>query len=503
MSEENKATVQSYFEEMWNKGNLDVADEIFSADYINHDFINFDIQGPGGIKKLVSTYRDAYLNIRFTLDDIIAEGDRVVTRWTASGTPIGDVRGLASTGKRVTVTGMFIARIFDGKIEEGWSDWSILGIGQSDDKTNMASLEILEERLTSRLDTSDKIFYDAGERSTRTIAHVDVLTKFISVGTIAFTILGIAFAYLGIKGIKDISDIKEKADKSFSKIENVRSETEILREIKLSIGKIRDDLSLDKNIEEIDYKGLEKANRNLNTKGYEKKLGRYLLQSNEYQNDIKIEATVSYLDIIERAKIDLNGKIHGDIVSSHIKIIKDPAVNWETRLRVRENLIRLSNLEKTYEFSPLTDRLNQILVDKDIRNNNILKLEASRILATVSGYSSQSEPFIVNILIQNMNDKRKSFWRRASSSSLLIRMNKIEGLGFLLKSIEKENREGLQAAFYLVNLAEMNNEIIGKKVIEKVINKIQTATSSNNMNTYLSRYAKQSLEKIKKQDTNM
>jgi len=131
MSAENKALVRRLFEELWSKGNLIVADELFAANYLHHDPSTPDLgRGPEGEKKRATLYRNAFPDLRVTIDDLIVEGDTVVTRWTARATHKGELRGIAPTGRQITVTGISIARISGGKFVEGWVNWDALGLMQ-------------------------------------------------------------------------------------------------------------------------------------------------------------------------------------------------------------------------------------------------------------------------------------------------------------------------------------------------------------------------------------
>ena len=131
MSEESKILVLRWFEELFNEGNLTVADEIISPDHIDHDPTLPDLPlGPEGQKQLVSFYCSAFPNAHITVEDQIAEGDKVVTRWTARGTHDGELMGFAPTGNQVTITGMAIWRISNGRIEETWTNYDALGMMQ-------------------------------------------------------------------------------------------------------------------------------------------------------------------------------------------------------------------------------------------------------------------------------------------------------------------------------------------------------------------------------------
>jgi steroid delta-isomerase-like uncharacterized protein len=123
-TQENKALARRVLEEMFNKGNLDLADEVFAPDYVDHDpAMPEDIRGPEGFKEYVSIFRTAFPDIHLEIEDQVAEGDKVVTRWTGTGTHEGDLMGIAPTGNKVTLPGMEIVRISGGKLAEGWEGY--------------------------------------------------------------------------------------------------------------------------------------------------------------------------------------------------------------------------------------------------------------------------------------------------------------------------------------------------------------------------------------------
>lgn len=131
MSEDNKALVRRAFEECFNKGNLDVADEIFAGDYVAHDGASpNNISGPESFKQLVSSYRSAFPDLQDTIEEQIAEGDKVATRFTMRATHQGDFMGTPPTGVEVMLTGITIYSIAGGKIAERWAEVDILGLMQ-------------------------------------------------------------------------------------------------------------------------------------------------------------------------------------------------------------------------------------------------------------------------------------------------------------------------------------------------------------------------------------
>jgi steroid delta-isomerase-like uncharacterized protein len=129
-ADELKAIARRYIEEVWNKGNLALIDELFAPDHINHSPNAGQMAGPEGLKQLIATFRKASPDLHFTIDDMLAEGDRVVTRWTARGTHQGELMGVPPTGKRITVTAIVIDRIVDGKFVEHWAGRDDLGMYQ-------------------------------------------------------------------------------------------------------------------------------------------------------------------------------------------------------------------------------------------------------------------------------------------------------------------------------------------------------------------------------------
>ena len=128
MSEQNKALDRLYFEEVWNQGNYEILDELVARDFVGHSPPDGDLPGREGIRQYVSAMRAAFPDVHFTLEDQIAEGDRVVTRWRATGTQRGEFEGIPATGRQATVTGISISRVADGKFVEGWTNWDALGL---------------------------------------------------------------------------------------------------------------------------------------------------------------------------------------------------------------------------------------------------------------------------------------------------------------------------------------------------------------------------------------
>lgn len=115
-------------EEPW-QGRLETIDELASAEYVGHDPAEQEpVRGPEGVRRLVERYRAAFADARITVDEQVAEGDRVVSRWTARGTHTGELGRIQPTGKEVTVSGVTIARVVAGRVVEAWTSWDRLGL---------------------------------------------------------------------------------------------------------------------------------------------------------------------------------------------------------------------------------------------------------------------------------------------------------------------------------------------------------------------------------------
>ena len=120
-SERNRNLVCRWLVEVFTRPDLDRVDELFTSNYALHDpSFPHDVHGPEGLKRYVSAYRAAFPDLRITVEDQLAEDDKVVTRWTLRGTHSGEYLGLAPTGDAVTVSGIEFDRIVGGRIDEAW-----------------------------------------------------------------------------------------------------------------------------------------------------------------------------------------------------------------------------------------------------------------------------------------------------------------------------------------------------------------------------------------------
>jgi steroid delta-isomerase-like uncharacterized protein len=128
---ENKVISGRADEELFNQGNLDVADELFAPNFVFHDPASGEEwHGPENVKRYAAMLRAAFPDLHQTIEEQIAEGDKVAYRWTARGTHLGELMGIAPTGNRVMFTGISIAHLAEGKIEEIWENYDALGMMQ-------------------------------------------------------------------------------------------------------------------------------------------------------------------------------------------------------------------------------------------------------------------------------------------------------------------------------------------------------------------------------------
>jgi len=128
MSESNKLIAHRLLDALWNQQNFGLVDALLASDYDGHSSTEFD--GPEGAKAFVPMLRSAFPDFQFTVEDQIAEGDKVVTRWSMSGTHKGEFQGMSATGRQMSITGITIFRIASDKVIEGWTNEDLLGFYQ-------------------------------------------------------------------------------------------------------------------------------------------------------------------------------------------------------------------------------------------------------------------------------------------------------------------------------------------------------------------------------------
>jgi steroid delta-isomerase-like uncharacterized protein len=131
-TEQNKALARRFIEEIWNQKNLALARELIAATYVFHTPGSPPglPPGPEGFHQFASAFLTAFPDVHTSIEDQLAEGDKVVTRWTSRGTNTGSLFGMPTTGKSATITGITIDRFAEGKIVESWDELDQLGMLQ-------------------------------------------------------------------------------------------------------------------------------------------------------------------------------------------------------------------------------------------------------------------------------------------------------------------------------------------------------------------------------------
>jgi steroid delta-isomerase-like uncharacterized protein len=126
MSDKNRAVIRRLVDQFWNEKNSDVVDELFATDFVLHN--NGVSMTKNQALELLTNAREAFPDLRLTLDDLIAEGDKIVLRWTWHGTHQRDLWGIPPTNRNATGTGITIYRFAGDRIVEEWSNVDTLGV---------------------------------------------------------------------------------------------------------------------------------------------------------------------------------------------------------------------------------------------------------------------------------------------------------------------------------------------------------------------------------------
>jgi len=126
--EDNKAILVRFWEEIFNKGDVSLIDDLVAVDYLNHDLVPGETPGSEGLKGFILYLRNAFPDIHFDIEQTVAEDDLVVSRWQSTATHRGEFMGIPPTGLSAVLNGMAIHRVENGKIVEAWNNWDALGL---------------------------------------------------------------------------------------------------------------------------------------------------------------------------------------------------------------------------------------------------------------------------------------------------------------------------------------------------------------------------------------
>jgi serine phosphatase RsbU (regulator of sigma subunit)/predicted ester cyclase len=149
-AQENEALVRRYFEEAWVKRNMAAVDELMVPNYVEHQIPDGRLTSRHSLKQLLAMYYKAFPDMKSVLHDILAQGDRVMYRWSVNATHLGDWLGIPPTGNHMRATGITIYRIVGGKAVEGWSS---VAISRSEE----------EQRWLSEGGTTDEAYPESGD----------------------------------------------------------------------------------------------------------------------------------------------------------------------------------------------------------------------------------------------------------------------------------------------------------------------------------------------------
>jgi len=129
-TEQNKSAVRRWIEEGWNKGNLAVIDQVYAPNYVQHEPAPETVNSSEALKQYVDAFRTAFPDLNLSIEDLIAEGDKVVWRFKSSGHQSGPFMGMPATGKSGSITGIVIFRLENNRIVEAWVNIDVLGLLQ-------------------------------------------------------------------------------------------------------------------------------------------------------------------------------------------------------------------------------------------------------------------------------------------------------------------------------------------------------------------------------------
>ena len=121
---ENELVARRFGQEVWGEGDLQAADDVLAEDFVEHNPAPGQLSGREGHKQVLTLWRAAFPNLTLTLDDVFAAGEKVALRWTARGTHAADLLGIPATGRDVTLTGIDILRVVEGRIVERWGEFN-------------------------------------------------------------------------------------------------------------------------------------------------------------------------------------------------------------------------------------------------------------------------------------------------------------------------------------------------------------------------------------------
>jgi steroid delta-isomerase-like uncharacterized protein len=129
-TDKNKAICNRFFEQLHNKGNFDVIDEVVHPNVVSHDPFPGQVPGSAGLRNTMTIFRSAFPDLKVTVNDVIAEKDKVMTKFTATGTHKGTFMNIPPTNNKISYEEVVILRLKEGKIVEHWAVADALSLMQ-------------------------------------------------------------------------------------------------------------------------------------------------------------------------------------------------------------------------------------------------------------------------------------------------------------------------------------------------------------------------------------
>jgi hypothetical protein len=129
-TEAHKAIIRRWYEEVWNQKHLALLEELYAPTWVGHFPQGLELRGPTDHQRFGAVFTAAFPDAVYTIEELLAEGDRVASRYAVRATHQGELRGIAPTGQEVVSTGINIHRLAGGRIVEQWSQYDLLGLLQ-------------------------------------------------------------------------------------------------------------------------------------------------------------------------------------------------------------------------------------------------------------------------------------------------------------------------------------------------------------------------------------
>ena len=368
------------------------------------------------------------------------------------------------------------------------------------DKVYREAYTSLEETLNAKLRSAETIYQKTEDRAFKTIDHVEssrktlMLVAYIIIGV--FSTIGGLIGFLGYTKYAHLQKIYIDSIKIGEKIESTEEmirDTNTLREIMLGIRKVRTDINIDKKIEDMDTETLKMAV--IAFRKSKKDLLKYLDVNKEYEPEVRLEAVITFLELIDRGEVKLTTNEKDNILTSLLDILKNSKKeNWRMQLKVREMLIALGRSEQ-FKGRFIWRGLKDIVSKKGI--NDHVKENVARILASLD----KADKTVEEVLMKAMQKGGREF-RGNNAAIALIEIGKAPGLKHIPESVESLEKKGFFAAYLLGQfLSEKKPDDLDVSIeddlVNKVIEQLEKGSTNEDFDEYRKEYVKRVAETLK------